>query len=89
MSHQPVVQPEQRRNHQTLKIMLAVLLPPLAVYMAFGNSRPFWISILLTALLWVPGIIHAMFLVLKTLQPVRDRIFVGETKSQLSSRPTS
>lgn len=42
--------------------LLAILLPPLAVFIA---GKPFQaiLNIFLTLLLWVPGIIHALFVV--------------------------
>jgi len=40
-------------------IILNILLPPLAVFMKHGLSGTFLISIILTALAWLPGIIHA------------------------------
>ncbi|MBK8951678.1 MAG: YqaE/Pmp3 family membrane protein [Chitinophagaceae bacterium] len=48
-----------------LLVILAILLPPLAVYLYEGeiNNR-FWISLLLTVLGWLPGIIYAMVLIL-------------------------
>lgn len=49
----------------TLLVILAVLLPPLAVYLKEGeiNSR-FWISLLLTILFWLPGMIYSLLVVL-------------------------
>ncbi len=46
-------------------VLLAFLLPPLAVYLSEGswNTRC-WISLLLTILFWVPGIIFALYVVL-------------------------
>lgn len=48
-----------------LLAILAILLPPLAVYLHEGeaNNR-FWISVLLTLLFWIPGVIYALFVVL-------------------------
>src|ERR1044072_409256 len=48
-----------------LLVILAILLPPLAVYLKEGeiNSR-FWISLILTLLFWVPGVIFALLVVL-------------------------
>lgn len=48
-----------------LLVILAILLPPLAVYLKEGeiNSR-FWISLILTLLFWVPGVIFALLIVL-------------------------
>lgn len=41
-------------------IVAAVLLPPLAVYLARGLGPAFWIGVLLTLFWWVPGVIYAM-----------------------------
>ena len=46
------------------KIILAVLLPPLAAFMQVGVSAQFWLNIVLSLFFWVPGIIHALWLVL-------------------------
>lgn len=43
-----------------LYILLSILLPPLAVYLLYGISTNFWISVVLTILLWVPGVIFAL-----------------------------
>ncbi|WP_343762819.1 YqaE/Pmp3 family membrane protein [Gangjinia marincola] len=40
-------------------IILNILLPPLAVFMNHGVGTTLLISILLTLLAWIPGIIHA------------------------------
>jgi len=48
-----------------LLVILAILLPPLAVYLHEGalNSR-FWLSLILTLLFWLPGVIYALIVVL-------------------------
>jgi uncharacterized membrane protein YqaE (UPF0057 family) len=46
-----------------LLVILAILLPPVAVYMKRGVSTPFWLSILLSLLFWLPGIIYALLIV--------------------------
>jgi uncharacterized membrane protein YqaE (UPF0057 family) len=48
-----------------LLVILAILLPPLAVYLHEGeiNTR-FWISLILTLLFWLPGVIYALIVVL-------------------------
>jgi uncharacterized membrane protein YqaE (UPF0057 family) len=48
-----------------LLVILAILLPPLAVYLHEGeiNNR-FWISLLLTILFWLPGVIYALIIIL-------------------------
>ncbi len=47
-----------------LKIILAILLPPVAAFMQVGLTTHFWINIVLSLLFVVPGIIHALWLVL-------------------------
>ncbi len=47
-----------------IMIILCFLLPPLAVFLLHGISSQFWISVLLTILFWVPGIIYALYLTL-------------------------
>ncbi|MBM3412556.1 MAG: YqaE/Pmp3 family membrane protein [Bacteroidetes bacterium] len=53
------------KTELALLLILAVLLPPLAVYLKEGeiNSR-FWISLLLSLLLWVPGVIYSILVIL-------------------------
>jgi uncharacterized membrane protein YqaE (UPF0057 family) len=47
-----------------VKIILSFLLPPVAAFLQVGISTHFWINIVLTLLGVVPGIIHALWLVL-------------------------
>lgn len=42
--------------------LLCILLPPLAVFLT-GRMGAFIISLLLTLLGWLPGVIHAFFVV--------------------------
>lgn len=48
-----------------LKVILAVLLPPLAVFMDKGVGTQFLLNIVLTLVgFWIVGIIHALIVVL-------------------------
>ena len=47
-----------------VKILLAILLPPVGVFMEVGLSGAFWLNVLLTILGYVPGIIHALYIIL-------------------------
>jgi len=51
-------------TNKVLLIILAILLPPLAVYLHQGeiNSK-FWISLLLTLLFFIPGVIYSLLVV--------------------------
>lgn len=48
-----------------LRILLAILLPPLGVFMTVGIGGAFWLNILLTILGFIPGIIHAVWVIAK------------------------
>jgi|GEM_PF-386081 len=48
-----------------IKIIFAVLLPPLGVFLEVGLKGHFWLNILLTLLGFIPGIIHALYVILK------------------------
>ncbi|MCK9270373.1 MAG: YqaE/Pmp3 family membrane protein [Bacteroidales bacterium] len=43
-----------------LKIILAFILPPLAVALEYGIGGKFWVNVLLTLLGYIPGVIHAL-----------------------------
>ncbi len=48
-----------------IKIIFAIILPPVGVFMEVGVGMHFWLNILLTLLGYVPGIIHALYVILK------------------------
>lgn len=52
-----------------LRIVLAVLLPPLGVFMTVGIGLAFWINIVLTLLGYVPGIVHAIWVIARRTAP--------------------
>ena len=45
-----------------IRLLLAFILPPVAVYMQFGIGKHFWINCLLTLLGFVPGMVHAVYI---------------------------
>jgi uncharacterized membrane protein YqaE (UPF0057 family) len=46
-----------------LRILLAILLPPLGVFLQVGFGLQFWLNLLLTILGYVPGIVHAVYII--------------------------
>lgn len=48
-----------------IKMIFAVLLPPVGVFFEVGIKFPFWLNILLTMLGFIPGVIHAFYVILK------------------------
>ena len=45
-----------------IRIIIAILLPPLGVFLQVGFGGAFWLNILLTLCGYFPGIIHACLL---------------------------
>jgi uncharacterized membrane protein YqaE (UPF0057 family) len=48
-----------------IRIIVAILLPPLGVFLQVGLGLQFWLNILLTLLGYIPGIIHSIYIILK------------------------
>ncbi|UZQ54829.1 YqaE/Pmp3 family membrane protein [Trichothermofontia sichuanensis B231] len=48
-----------------LRVIAALLLPPLGVFLTVGIGWPFWLNILLTLLGYLPGIVHAIWIIAK------------------------
>ncbi len=46
-----------------LRILIAVLLPPLGVFLQVGFGGAFWLNIVLTLLGYIPGLIHAIWII--------------------------
>ncbi|MGB5636123.1 MAG: YqaE/Pmp3 family membrane protein [Waterburya sp.] len=48
-----------------IRIIIAILLPPLGVFLQVGLGKDFWINILLTLLGYIPGLVHAIWIIAK------------------------
>lgn len=48
-----------------VRILLAIILPPVGVFLQVGIGLHFWLNILLTICGYVPGIIHAIWVILR------------------------
>lgn len=48
-----------------LRVIFAIILPPLGVFLTVGLGKHFWINVLLTLLGFVPGIVHAVWIIAK------------------------
>lgn len=58
---------------ELLRILLAVLCPPIGVFLRAGFTGHFWLSIILTFLGYIPGLVHAIW-VLAQSSDVRLRL---------------
>lgn len=56
---------EMRNKMDLIRIILAILLPPLGVFLQVGLAGAFWLNILLTLLGYIPGIVHAVWIIAK------------------------
>jgi uncharacterized membrane protein YqaE (UPF0057 family) len=50
---------------ELIKIIISIILPPLGVFMQVGIGKHFWLNILLTLCGYIPGIIHAIWVIAK------------------------
>ena len=48
-----------------VRVIIAILLPPLGVFLQVGLGLQFWLNLLLTLLGYIPGIIHALWLIMR------------------------
>ena len=46
-----------------IRILLSVLLPPLGVALEVGITKHFWINVILTLFGYIPGIVHAVYII--------------------------
>ncbi|MDD5260658.1 MAG: YqaE/Pmp3 family membrane protein [Methylacidiphilales bacterium] len=46
-------------------IILAILIPPLAVYLKTNSAKDTIINVILCFVFWVPAVLHALYIVLK------------------------
>lgn len=48
-----------------LRILAAIFMPPLGVFLQVGLGGAFWLNILLTLLGFIPGLVHAVWIIAK------------------------
>jgi len=48
-----------------IRIIIAIFLPPLAAFLTVSIGLHFWLNLILTLFFFVPGMIHALWLVVK------------------------
>lgn len=57
------VAPNQSVVADILRIVLAVLLPPVGVLLQVGLGMHFWLNIVLTLCGYIPGLVHAIWVI--------------------------
>ena len=56
---------DKENTMELLKIITAIILPPVGVFFQVGLGKHFWLNILLTLLGYIPGIVHAIWVIAK------------------------
>lgn len=51
--------------NKLVHIILAILLPPVAVFLKSGVGKDLLINIILSLLFFIPGVLHAIWLITK------------------------
>lgn len=46
-----------------IRLICAIFLPPLGVFLQVGIGKDFWINLVLTFLGYIPGIVHAVWVI--------------------------
>ncbi len=49
-----------------IRIVLSVLVPPVGVFFKVGFGGQFWLNLLLTLFFYIPGLVHAIWVIAKT-----------------------
>jgi uncharacterized membrane protein YqaE (UPF0057 family) len=45
------------------RLVASVIIPPVGVFLKVGFRLPFWINIVLTLLGYIPGLVHAVWVI--------------------------
>jgi len=53
----------QPEKMDVVRILLSIVLPPVGVFLEVGLGFQFWLNIVLTLLGYIPGIIHAVWII--------------------------
>ena len=48
-----------------VRVICSIILPPLGVFLQVGIGRHFWLNIILTLCGYVPGLVHAIWIIAK------------------------
>ncbi len=68
---------EMETAMDTMRILRAILLPPLAIFYERGFNTSFWLNLPLTALGYFPGALHALWVMADMEDEVTNRAATG------------
>ena len=61
----PEIPPVRSVLAKAIATVVAFFCPPIAVLVARGSFNQLVLSIILTVMFWVPGIVHALYIIYK------------------------
>ncbi|MDM8543778.1 YqaE/Pmp3 family membrane protein [Desulfococcaceae bacterium HSG9] len=53
------------KTGDVIRIIISIIIPPVGVFFEVGFGLHFWINILLTLLGYIPGLVHAIWIIVK------------------------
>ena len=56
--------PNDEAKLDMVRLLIAVFIPPLGVFLEVGIGLHFWLNLVLTLFGYIPGIIHAVWVIL-------------------------
>ncbi len=62
-TNSPVPMSSSASSADLLRVLVSVLLPPLGVFLQEGIGTQFWINLLLTLMGYLPGLVHAIWII--------------------------
>lgn len=48
---------------ELIRVIASVIIPPLGVFLQVGIGKHFWINLVLTLLGYIPGLVHAIYII--------------------------
>ena len=51
--------------NKLILVIIAILLPPLAVFLKTNSAKDTLINVVLCIFFWLPGVLHALWLILR------------------------
>lgn len=55
----------EEKTADFLRIVASLIIPPVGVFFQVGFGLHFWLNIILTLFGYVPGLIHAIYIIVK------------------------
>jgi len=55
----------EKKTADFLRIIASLIIPPVGVFFQVGFGLHFWLNIILTLFGYVPGLIHAIWIIVK------------------------